>query len=189
VEVDPAVTTTLDEALQPDTTPPNTSITAGPAGFLRSTTARFSFASTEAGSRFECRLDTAAFTGCGSPKGYAGLSQARHTFAVRAIDSAGNVEATAAARSFTVDTRPPQTTITSGPSGPTTHHRPTFRFKASELGSSFKCALDSGAYQACSSPRMTRKLGFGAHAFHVRARDRAGNRDATAATRAFDVVH
>jgi hypothetical protein len=189
VEIDPGVTTTLDEALQPDTTAPSTSIGAGPAAFLRSTTARFSFASSEAGSSFECRLDATAFTSCSSPKSYTGLSETRHTFAVRAIDRAGNIDATPAARSFTVDTRPPQTTITSGPSGRTTHRRPTFSFKASEANSSFKCALDSGAYQACSSPRMTRKLGFGRHTFRVRARDRAGNRDVTPATRTFKIVH
>jgi hypothetical protein len=36
---------------------------------------------------------------------------------------------------------------------------------------------------------MTARLGFGAHVFHVRARDRAGNLDPTPATRSFKVVH
>jgi hypothetical protein len=176
-------------AFELDYVPPQTTITSGPGSFLRSTTARFSFTSSEAGSTLQCRLDSAAFTGCASAKSYTNLSQGGHTFAVRAIDSSGNVDPTPAARSFTVDTRPPQTTITSGPSGKTTHRAPTFKFTSSESGSSFQCALDSGAYHPCSSPHMTARLGFGAHVFHVRARDRAGNLDPTPATRSFKVVH
>jgi hypothetical protein len=36
---------------------------------------------------------------------------------------------------------------------------------------------------------VTVKLGFGAHVFRVRARDRAGNVDPTPAKRSFTVVH
>ncbi|MEA2495453.1 MAG: large repetitive protein, partial [Thermoleophilaceae bacterium] len=88
-----------------------------------------------------------------------------------------------------VDTHAPQTTITAGPSGKTQNRRPTFKFGSSEAGSTFRCALDFGPYGPCTSPHQTSKLGFGAHVFRVRARDRAGNVDSTPAQRSFSVVH
>ena len=176
-------------AFELDYIPPQTTITSGPAGLRRSTSARFSFTSSQAGSRFECSLDGAAFKSCASPKSYAGLKQGSHTFRARAIDPSGNVDPSAAIRTFTVDTRAPDTTITAGPSGKTHGRRPTFKFRSSEAGSTFQCALDSGRYGSCTSPHKTSKLGFGAHVFHVRARDRAGNLDQTPSKRSFSVVH
>ncbi len=94
-------------APEPDTTPPNTTITSGPSGVTRSTSASFRFSSSEAGSRFQCSLDGSAFASCSSPKGYADLKNGRHTFRVRAIDQAGNVDASPASRTWTVDTIKP----------------------------------------------------------------------------------
>lgn len=176
-------------AFELDYIPPQTTITSGPGGFLRSTAAQVSFTSNEAGSTFECSLDAAAFASCSSPKLYAGLSQGKHRIRVRARDRSGNVDLTPALRTFTVDSRAPQTTVTAGPSGPTRDRTPTFTFKSSEPGSSFQCALDAGAYHSCSSPHTTALLGFGAHRFHVRARDRAGNLDPTPVLRSFSVIH
>ena len=52
-----------------------------------------------------------------------------------------------------VDATPPDTTIDSGPSGPTNDPTPTFAFSSSQAGSSFQCKLDSGGYASCSSPK------------------------------------
>ena len=53
------------------------------------------------GGSFECRLDnTAPSPACSSPKAYSGLAEGAHTFEVRAIDAAGNVDPTPATRSF-----------------------------------------------------------------------------------------
>jgi hypothetical protein len=92
-----------------DTTPPDTTISSGPTGTTSSTSASFDFSSTEPGSSFECRLDTAAFAACSSPKAYSGLSAASHTFEVRATDAAGNVDPTPASRSWTVSATAPAT--------------------------------------------------------------------------------
>ena len=78
----------------PDTTPPETSIDASPSSPTQATAASFSFSSSEAGSSFQCKLDSAAWTGCSSPQSYSGLSVADHTFSVRATDPAGNVDDT-----------------------------------------------------------------------------------------------
>jgi hypothetical protein len=89
-----------------DATAPATSITGGPSGTVNTSSARFSFSS-EAGATFECKLDGAAFSACTSSKSYTALTNGRHTFSVRARDGAGNVDASPASRTWTVDTIKP----------------------------------------------------------------------------------
>ena len=96
----------------PDTIAPNTTLSSGPSGAFRSTSATFGFSSSEPDSTFECSLDGAPFAACTSPKTYTGLAQGTHTFQVRAIDAAGNVDPTPASRSWRVDTLPPGGSIT-----------------------------------------------------------------------------
>jgi len=86
----------------PDIVPPETTITAAPPALSRSATASFSFVANEPGSPFECRLDGGAFAACNSPVNYAGLAARSHTFAVRAIDAAGNVDPTPAGYAWRV---------------------------------------------------------------------------------------
>ena len=57
-----------------------------------------------AGRGSKSSLDNAAFAGCASPKSYSNLPDGSHAFEVRATDTAGNVEATPASRTLTVDT-------------------------------------------------------------------------------------
>ena len=106
---------------------------------------------------------------------------------MRATDPAGNVDPTPASRSFTVDTAAPQTTIDSGPSGPTNDTTPTFAFSADQAGSTFECRVDGGAWASCSSAHTTASLADGAHTFEVRATDPIGNVDSTPASRGFTV--
>jgi hypothetical protein len=54
-------------------------------------TATASFTSPDADlARFECRLDSAAYATCTSPKQFSGLAPASHKLSVRAVDTAGN---------------------------------------------------------------------------------------------------
>ena len=85
------------------------------------------------------------------------------------------------------DTIAPETTIVSGPSGTTTSTSATFDFTSSEAGSTFTCSLDGGAYGACTSPKSYSALAVGTHTFRVKARDAAGNEDATPATRTWEI--
>jgi hypothetical protein len=86
-----------------DTTPPDTSITSAPPASTASTSASFSFTSTETNSTFECKLDAGAYGACTSPKSYAaGLATGSHTFSVRAKDVAGNVDPTPATYTWTI---------------------------------------------------------------------------------------
>jgi hypothetical protein len=107
-----------------DTTAPDTTISAGPAdgSVTSSTAASFSFSGTDnvtaaASLSFQCSLDGAAFASCTSPQAYSALVPGPHIFAVRAVDQAGNVDATPASRSWTVDTSAPSVTCGAAPSG------------------------------------------------------------------------
>ncbi len=177
-----------------ETTPPAASITGGPGqgSFIKDRTPTFSFASNEPGSTFVCRFDASYFTACSSPftRG-SPLADGAHVFSVKAIDAPGN-ESAIVSRSFTVDTIPPQTTITSGPSGSTTDRTPTFTFSSSQPGSTFACRFDSQAFAPCSGPGArhtpSTPLSVGSHSFDVRATDRAKNTDPTPARRTFTVI-
>jgi hypothetical protein len=76
----------------------------------------------------------------------------------------------------------PNTTITGRPAASTTNRKATFRFTSNESGSTFQCRHMSGAWAACSSPKVYSNLGFGMHSFKVRAIDKNGNVDPTPAT-------
>lgn len=307
-----------------DTTPPDTAIDSGPSGTVSTASATFAFSSADAGARFECALDTAAFTACTSPVTYSGLASGSHRLQVRAIDAAGNADPTPATRSWTVqlgppndmfaaaqalttasgsatgssvsatreagepihagstgnnsvwyswtapgagtltvdtltsdfdtllavytgtsvsaltpiassddvsggvtsklsfaaaagttyriavdgwqhggtvqlhwsfaastpppaDTTPPDTTITAGPSGSVTATGASFSFTATEAAT-FECSLDGSAFASCTSPKAYSGLGLGSHTFQVRARDTAGNLDASPASRTWTIT-
>ena len=56
---------------------------------------------------FEASLDGAAHAPATSPATFAGLAEGAHTFAVRAIDAAGNMDATPATYTWTIDPTAP----------------------------------------------------------------------------------
>jgi hypothetical protein len=171
-----------------DDTPPETTVgTATVAG----DGASVSFASNESGARFECSLDRGPFDSCDSPANLTGLPDGSHTFAVRAIDLAGNVDPTPASTSFVTagtpagDTTPPDTTI-AGAIVTGNHARLTF--SSNDAGAHFQCQLDGGAFTACTSPVDYAGLADGAHTFRARAIDATGNIDPTPATRPFTTL-
>ncbi|HEV7770341.1 MAG TPA: DUF4394 domain-containing protein [Solirubrobacterales bacterium] len=86
----------------PDVKLPQTKIVKGPKQGVLGKPAVFKFTSTERGSRFACSLDHRAFKKCASPHKYKGLAAGKHTFEVRAIDPAGNLDPTPAKRAWTI---------------------------------------------------------------------------------------
>ena len=93
---------------------PDTTILTNPPSLTNSTSAVFTFSGTDVGTgvaSFECKLDAGSFTACVSGQSYSSLSSASHTFQVRAIDNVGNVDASPASYTWTVDAIAPSVTI------------------------------------------------------------------------------
>jgi hypothetical protein len=84
-----------------DTTPPDTTITKGPKKKSKKRKATFEFVSSEPGSTFQCKLDKHDFAPCSSPDAFK-VKKGKHTFQVRAIDPAGNVDPTPAEQTWKV---------------------------------------------------------------------------------------
>ncbi|OJT25163.1 hypothetical protein BO221_12375 [Archangium sp. Cb G35] len=113
------------------------------------------------------------------------LTPGEHEVQVRATDEAGNSSPTSSTPSpFTIvdDTVAPETNITSGPFGTTPERTATFELSSNEPGVTYECSLDGAAYTPCTSPVTFTGLADGEHTLQVRARDAAGNVDATPAT-------
>jgi hypothetical protein len=163
----------------------DTTITGGPSGLTNDNTPTFTFSGVNGAAGFQCRVDNAAFTACSSPHTTAALSDGAHTFQVRALSASGAPDPTPASRSFTVDATPPNTTITTGPSGTVGSTTATFTYTSTEAGSTFQCSLDGAAFGNC--PTSYTGLSQGSHTFRVRATDPAGNQDPSPAERTWIV--
>jgi hypothetical protein len=99
-----------------DTQAPDTTL-SGPTGyFQRTTSATFTFTSTDhVPSTFKCSLDDAPYTACSSPLTLSGLSQGGHAFRVRAFDPSGNGDPSPPLAQWSVDTVAPQNPALTSP--------------------------------------------------------------------------
>lgn len=171
----------------PDTIPPQTTIASGPSGYVKSTSASFSFSSSEAGSTFQCSRDGSTFSACTSPKSYPGpLGQGSHTFRVRAIDKAGNIDGTPASRSWFVDSVVPTGTISiNGGNASTPSRSVILKISASDPSPASGVASmrfrngETSTWSSWSaystSKSWTLTAGAGTKTVYVQYRDRAGN--------------
>ncbi|MGH2964769.1 MAG: 6-bladed beta-propeller [Solirubrobacterales bacterium] len=111
-------------------------------------------------------------------------------FGELATDSSGDVyDATGnKVKKYAPSSGPPDTTITSGPSG-TIHVRGVgFGYSSSDVDVTFECKIDSGPYVSCpSSGQGYAHLADGPHSFSVRSSD-PFNTDPTPATRTFTIT-
>lgn len=78
-----------------DRQPPNTRIVNGPARTGYERKAKFRFASSEAQSTFQCKVDKRRWRGCRNPYKHS-VEPGKHLFKVRAIDRFGNADPTPA---------------------------------------------------------------------------------------------
>jgi hypothetical protein len=140
----------------PDTTPPQTSITSWSVLHVTNRTASYGFRGSDdrtalADLKFECRLNGdpkySDWNPCTAPeKEYIDVEDGTHTFQVRAIDSANNVDPTPESRTNLFDSTPPDTKIESKPSDPSNVSTPTFEFSmidnapvSAQMASFFQC--------------------------------------------------
>jgi hypothetical protein len=165
-----------------DTSAPDTTLGSTPAALTNSSSASFTFTASEAGATFEARTDAAAFAAVTSPRALGPLSDGSHTFEVRARDAAGNVDASPASFTWVIDTAPPDTQITSAPSNSAIVNAATFAISAGEPGSILEASVDGAPFAVVTSPHTVTGVADGNHTIQFRARDAAGNVDATPAT-------
>lgn len=104
----PTDATTQGPCPVPDTTPPDTSISKGPKKKTKSKSATFEFGSTEAGSSFECSVDSSGFKPCTSPDNVKVKGTGKHNFLVRARDAAGNLDTSEASYSWKLVKKKPK---------------------------------------------------------------------------------
>jgi hypothetical protein len=193
-----------------DTASPDTSIgPTQPPALSTSSTATFDLGSTEPGSTFRCSRDGGAWAGCTSPKAYTGLSDGAHTFSLEATDAAGNVDATAASYSWTIDTTVPATPTSLAPADdlwtttvpqlsgrftdPNVSDTGTVQFRlcsnAAAAGSACTALVQSGSSGSLSSGSTgswtPAAPGDGLYHWQARGEDAAGNASAWTATRSF----
>src|SRR5207249_1863118 len=185
----------------PDTTPPDTTLTATPPALTNSPSASFTFTATEAGSTFQCALDGGVFAPCASPQTYSALASGNHAFQVRATDSAGNTDPTPASFTWTIDTAPP---VRSGGQPPgtlpagttqttlalTTNEAATCRYSPS-AGVPYDAMTQTFATTggiAHSTP-VSGLVDGGSYAFYVRCLDAAANANPDDFAISFTVAH
>ncbi|MEI6715137.1 MAG: HYR domain-containing protein [Verrucomicrobiota bacterium] len=92
-----------------DSEAPDTAIVSGPDALINSSTATVTFSGTDnvAVARFEASLDGGTYVTAVSPVVLSGLADGSHSFSVRAVDAAGNTDASPATTTWMVDTTPP----------------------------------------------------------------------------------
>jgi hypothetical protein len=181
----------------PDTTAPETTITAGPEQYSTSQneSATFEFTSSEPNSTFECKITSGSFGQaikgddvgfwhpCTSPMTYSPLRDDNITFQVRAIDAAGNVDPTPAETIFTVQRPGPSLQITNGPGDRSTIDADSVTFEwttdgATPVDSYCQFRSPSGwveLFNSCSSPKTYQLTEDGGYLFNVFVEDATGN--------------
>lgn len=147
-------------------------ITDGPSGLTNDPTPAFTFDSASAPAT--CAVDGGPATACTSPHTTEHLADGAHVFTVAAGDVVEE-------RGFVVDTKAPEVDVAGERIVADT--RATITFTA-EAGAETRCAVDTGAATACTSPYTTPDLANGTHAVHVVVTDAAGNE--TRGTRVID---
>ncbi|WP_245584856.1 beta strand repeat-containing protein, partial [Pedobacter glucosidilyticus] len=170
---------------------PNTSFTSTPALLTNATSASFTFSSTESGT-FEASLDGGSYTAVTSPSTLTSLSTGSHTYQVRAIDVAGNIDATPASYTWTVDDiAPAAPVITSPAAGAVLTGLSTVISGTAEANSSVSVTINGDVFNTAADGSgnwtITRALTSNSYSVTSVATDAASNSSPISATRSFSV--
>ena len=198
-----------------DTVPPNTTLVSainGNGTALRtgdntsSNSMTFAFSANDTGgnegkgvgiNHFECNIDNSKFVTCTSPFTFPKLlNDGTHTFNVLSIDNSRNKDTSPSSFTWTVDTKPPATSINSATDGnksavtnggTTKSTSMTFAFSGNDTGGvgidHFECNVDGLTFVTCTSPFTFPSLSEdGQYTLEIRAQDRVGNKDPSPAS-------
>jgi len=143
---------------------------------------RFDFSNVDPTVDFRCSLDGGAFVACShvqnnanSTTGYettSNLASGQHTFQVETKD-ADNASVSTPTLLFTWVITPPNPSITStAPPNPDSFGNSySFTFTDADSTAHFKCSVDGGTFNLCTSPFSFPNTASGAHSFTVQAYD------------------
>jgi len=107
IGVTPKTTTSNTVSTTRDATPPDTTIAVKPSNPSDDRTPTFNFSSPGTpNATFQCSVDGGAFVACTGPITLGPLPLGSHTFAVRAIDPAGNIDPTPATYTWRINDKP-----------------------------------------------------------------------------------
>ncbi len=159
-----------------DTHPPETTRTTASAELTNVDSATFEYVCSETGCTYECRLDGGSYDNCnGGSITYNGLTDAVHTVYIRAIDKAGNFDASATTVTWKVDTTAPQTVTSVAPAPIVYSSDVSVVFACNESNCVSACSLDGESFADCASPVYYAGLTDGTHTMAIRQTDEAGN--------------
>ena len=162
-----------------DTRAPDTLLVSAPEPLRRWRDAELAFRSDEPGTRFQCRLDGGGWATCRSPHWIGGLSDATHTFDVRAVDAIGNADASPGSATWRVDTTEPTGQLTASPAlgwrlG-TKITAATFTATGNEPLSAVECRVDERPWAPCRDGATLGGFEERPHRAEARLVDEAGN--------------
>jgi hypothetical protein len=89
---------------------------------------------------------------------------------------------------YCADSAAPDTTIVTGPTGAVATNTGSFTFTSPDATATFECRVDANGFVPCVAPLDLTALSNGLHTFQVRAKDAAGNVDASPATASWTVT-
>jgi hypothetical protein len=166
--------------------PPVPVIESGPSGTIIKQKISFSFSGS---GELRCSLNRPAFRksrSCESPMNYNNLGNGRYVFRVWSVVDGRH--SPAAARSFTINRRPPAgPQITAAPKQWTNNKIATFRFQARDKSLRFICSMNNAPYRNCSSPFVVGPLADGRYVFKLRTVNKFGQRSRAIKQRSFRV--
>lgn len=158
-----------------DTIAPETRFSSTPPAATQYAGCSMSAATTDANpSSFERSLDDGPWTTMSYGYEYLTLAQGPHTYRVRAVDRAGNVDPTPAEWTWTIDTVAPVISMIGAPPYYSPSASATFTLSSSEPVE-FRRIFDSSLQIVVSSPDTVAGLTDGYHWYYVYAVDAAGN--------------
>ncbi len=157
-----------------DTSAPDTNILTGPPSFSKNQNATFTFASTDEGHEFLCKVDNGNFDPCRSPYTITALGEGQHTFAVMAQDGAGNRDQSAAEYNWSIDITAPVIVVEEQPLSLITTSGTTIKLSIDDASAELQCQLDEQPL-SCGTTIALTNLTQGFHSLQAKATDKAGN--------------
>ena len=170
-----------------DRTPPDTTLVTNPGSPSNAAHPVFSFSASESTQGYECRLDGGAWASCSSPDTLSSTpADGTHTFEVRAIDLAGNTDASPASWTWLEDTTAPTASLDDPASGNAAHSvRGSVSLSATVAdpgahasgiaSTTYEYSSDGTSWVATPSTWDTTGVADGVYDLRVTALDNAGN--------------